>query len=672
MSETQAALQQTDKQPIAGGLLGALVLAVGMAAFAVFGLHKLVSVDLGYHLAYGGWMVENGRVLSHNEFSYTCPGWQFVNANWLFQVGLHAVHALGGAGALSVLLLGLIGVLGLLLAVYLYLRGTHPLVAGLALAAVALTSYERFLLRPELITFICLVATLILLDRRTKHPLAAWLGLAGVQVLWVNCHSYFLLGPVLVGMHLLVQLVLMLACLAARRPTAELRRDVLWLAVATVLTLACCLINPRGVTGAVFPLKTLAYLEQTDAMAGQPGQPLGGPWGVITEFSSPLTEAKIPLVMQTAYRASLVLGVLAGIGQILRRRLLDLPTLLVLLPASLAMRRNIPLWALAAWPAVAELVSWAVAAGASRLRGRRWVGGIRAAATVCVVVTLAVLCHDVLSNRFYVRERRELRVGVGLSRLAYPVGAVEFVRSSGAKARLYCQFEVGSYLLSFGQPSQRVFVHSDTFAYPPTFFGQAVESQTSPWLFEDLESLYGFDTVILKHTLGRAHKLIKSLAASDEWRLVYLDHNSVVLVNQKGEHADRFAGFRVDPNSLDLPSESAELARLDPAAPGWAMVFVGNAQLTLGWQDQALTSYRLAVERQPGLYEAWNQLGVLWGQRAEQAADAGDGFAQRQYHLKALECFGKAVDLNPDYRHARRNLEIARKNARLWSRQTGS
>jgi len=665
MSETQAALQRSDKQPIAGGLLGALVLAVGMSAFAVFGLHKLVSVDLGYHLAYGRWMVENGRVLSHNEFSYTCPGWEFVNANWLFQVGLHAVHALGGAAALSALLLGLIGVLGLLLAVYLYLRGTHPLVAALVLAAVALTSYERFLLRPELITFICLVATLILLDRRAKHPRATWLGLAGVQVLWVNCHSYFLLGPALVGMHLLVQLVLMMVRLAARRPTADLRRDVLWLAIATMLTLACCLINPRGVTGAVFPLKTLAYLQQTDAMTAQPGQAQGGPWGVITEFSSPLTEAKIPLVMQTAYRASLVLGVLAGIGQILRRRLLDLPTLLVLLPASLAMRRNIPLWALAAWPAVAELVSWALAVGASRLRGRRWVGGIQAAATVCVVVVLAMLCYDILANRFYVRERRELRVGVGLSRLAYPVGAVEFLRDRGANERLYCQFEVGSYLLCFGEPSQRVFVHSDTFAYPPAFFGQAVESQAKPRLFEDLESLYGFDTVILKHTLGRAHKLIKNLAASDKWRLVYLDHNSVVLTERKGEHADRFADFHVDPNSLDLPNQSAQLARLDPAAQGWPMVFVGNVLLTLGWEDQALASYRLAVEQQPGLYEAWNQLGVLWGQRAGQAADAGDGFAQRQYHLKALDCFGKAADLKPGYKHAKRNLEIARKNLGL-------
>jgi len=665
MSETQAALQRTDKPAIARGLLGALVLAVGMATFAAFGLHKLVSVDLGYHLAYGRWMVENGRVLSHNEFSYTCPGWEFVNANWLFQVGVCAVHALGGPAALSVLLLGLIGVLGLLLAVYLYLRRTHPLVAALALAAIALTSYERFLLRPELVTFICLVATLILLDRRAKHPRAAWLGLAAVQVLWVNCHSYFLLGPALVGMHLLVQLVLMMARRASRRPTAELRRDVLWLAIATMLTLACCLINPRGATGAMFPLKTLSYLRQTDAMTAQPGQAERGPWGVIAEFGWPLTEAKIPLVMQTAYRASLVLGVLAGIGQVLRRRLVDLPTLLLLLPASLAMRRNIPLWALAAWPAVAEQISWVLAGVARRLPSRGWLGSVRTAATVCVVGALAMLCYDILANRFYVRERRELRVGVGLSRLAYPVGAVEFLRETGGTGRLYCQFEVGSYLLSFGGPSRPVFVHSDTFAYPPAFFGRAVESQADARLFENLESLYGFDTVILKHTLGRAHKLIKNLAASDKWRLVYLDHNGVVLVNQEGEHADRFADFDVDANSLDLPNQSAQLARLDPAAPGWAMVFVGNALLTLGRQDEALASYRLAVERQPGLYEAWNQLGVLWGQRAERAADAGDGFAQRQYHLKALECFRKAVDLHPGYRYARRNLEIARKNLGL-------
>ena len=638
-----------------------MVLVLGLAAFVSFGLHELVSVDLGYHLAYGQWMTRQGEVISQNQFSFTWPGWPFVNANWLFQLGLYGSYALGHAVGLSVLLLLLIAALGLSLALYMRLRGMGPLLTGLTLAAVALTSYERFVLRPELVTYICLVWTLILLQVRDRRPVGAWVGLAVLQVVWTNCHSYFLLGPALLGAHLCWRVLHVAAARAARRSAGDAGRDLRWLAVATVVMLACCLVNPRFVAGALMPLKTLGYLYQTDSLAARPGQSQTGPWGVISEFGWPLARGKIPFVMQGFYRASLALGVAAAVGQVLRRRMLDLPTLVLLLPASLAMRRNIPLWALVAWPAIAEGLAWSSARMAGRVPPvlRRLATPV---AVPAVAVALLFLCYDVLSSRFYVRERRELRAGVGLSALSYPAGGVQFLEHNGITGPLYNQFEVGSYLLFFGDARARAFVHSNTFAYPAEFFGQAVRSQADPDLFRSLVDRYGINAVLLKHTYGRAHSLIGTLADSQEWELVFFDHNSAVFLRFGPRYRELMAAGTIGPEAVDLDELAATSARLDPHAPGLGMVFMGNLLSTLGWEKLAMDSYRLAVDREPALYEAWNQMGVLWGKRATSAAQAGDGWLQHQYNLKALKCFEQALAYKRSYRYARENLALARKN----------
>ena len=641
--------------------LGVLVLLAGLTACVLFSVHTLVSVDLGYHLAYGRWMIEHGQILSANQFSYSHAGHPFVNANWLFQVVLAGVdHTFGPVGlsvCLSLLIVGLAGSL----AFWMHLRGVSPAISGVAIAAVALTCYERFTLRPELVSLLCLVWTLILVETIRQRPKASVIGLAIVQLLWVNCHSYFLLAIAIVGMHLVFRLVQSVVARMRRRrdPNAELLVRRLGLAVAVMA--ACTLINPSGVTGAIFPLQTLAYLQTTDAMAGGPGGPGGGPWGVISEFGWSLNRAKIPLALDAFYRLALVLGVVAIVLQLVRRKLLDFPAAVLLLPASLVMRRNIPLWAVLAWPAVAECLHWLAGMAQAKLGPRRSqrVAGI---VSVGMAIALTALCWNVASSCFYVRERRERRFGTGTSQLAYVAEGAAALADHRIKGQVYCQFEVGSYLLYFAKPRRPVLVHSNTFAYPPDFFGLTVRSQNDRAAFDELADRYGINVVLLKHTQGRSHGLIRSLAHDDAWPLIFFDHNSAVFVRNIPAHRALIAEHEIRPTAIDLAGWNAALTAQDPTAPGLGMVYVGNLFASLGWSELARSSYHQAVEADPGLYEAWNQLGVYWGSRAGTAATLGDGPRQRQCNLKALECFEKAIDANPDYEYAKRNLAIARQN----------
>ena len=86
----------------------AIAIGSAMICLGLLGFRTLVSVDLGYHLAYGEQTLDTGQFVDHNAFLYTLPpldlepslrpdpgpaSWydeqgryRFPNSNWLSQV----------------------------------------------------------------------------------------------------------------------------------------------------------------------------------------------------------------------------------------------------------------------------------------------------------------------------------------------------------------------------------------------------------------------------------------------------------------------------------------------------------------------------------------------------------------------------------------------------------
>ena len=121
-----------------------------------------------------------------------------------------------------------------------------------ALAAMS----SRFDPRPEIISLLGAAVFLAVLFRTDRTPALAWV-LPLVQVIWVNSHALFVLGPIILGAYLIDHVAVGIRRRLARRTTGTLPQRRWWLHLggASLAVVAACLVNPYGWRGAIFPFE---------------------------------------------------------------------------------------------------------------------------------------------------------------------------------------------------------------------------------------------------------------------------------------------------------------------------------------------------------------------------------------------------------------------------------
>ncbi len=226
---------------------GTAIALIAASAFAL-GCQELVDSDVWWHVRAGRWIVENGRVPREDPFTFASPGRVWVDLHWLFQLVLAGAYAAGGATGMIVLAAGLcalVAVTGLAARA----RAWPVWVVGACWLPGLVLLSARAAPRPELVSLLAMAAYLASLTRADETGRPGWLWLLPlVQVVWVNAHGLFVLGPVLLGLHIGGRFVA-----SGQRPRAAGE----WKHVAGVAAAvaAACLANPYGWRGAVLPLE---------------------------------------------------------------------------------------------------------------------------------------------------------------------------------------------------------------------------------------------------------------------------------------------------------------------------------------------------------------------------------------------------------------------------------
>jgi hypothetical protein len=116
-----------------------------------------------------------------------------------------------------------------------------------------------FAIRPQMMSYILLVAELLLIHAgRTRNP--RWLyGLPVVFVIWINCHASFILGIVVAGVYLFSSFFnFEIGSLVARRWDPHCRRT---LAGALIVSVAGLFLNPGGIKQILYPFDTLMNMH---------------------------------------------------------------------------------------------------------------------------------------------------------------------------------------------------------------------------------------------------------------------------------------------------------------------------------------------------------------------------------------------------------------------------
>jgi hypothetical protein len=403
--------------------------AIGVAAI-VFG-SALAAAELGvpndlfWHLAIARRIAEAGfpRVdpFAFSTLTESGAPIDWSPPEWLGELAFGGAFALSGfAGTAALTLLAVV-----LLYVCLYRAcrsaGASPLVAALAIVAVALPAAVHLPMRPLVLGHLLTAALLErLFALRAGDRRGLWL-VPLAFALWSNVHPSWPMGLAILELHVLL---LALAPALVRRaglvvealdPLA--RRALLVVGAASPLAV---LLRPDGLDGALYPFVHVIGLG--DRMTE-----------LIEWFPPDLAEpVNVVLVL-------LLAGAL-GLGLLRPKDVRALDVALVLVGAYLALRhqRFLPLAAMLAAPVLARGLS---RTRLSDVRPSRVVsaGALVAACALFVAALPADLGADL--------EER------------YPVGAVRYLRGHDVGARAFNSFEDGGYLL-FALPDRPVFIDS--------------------------------------------------------------------------------------------------------------------------------------------------------------------------------------------------------------------
>jgi hypothetical protein len=473
--------------------------------------------DLARHLAHGRYMLEHGKLIRDDPFSFTRQGEAFVG----FEYGSQLLYALaerfGGLPAVALLAGILIGAAYGLLARLLLKQGVEPLLAYVAVALAVVLGIGHWTARPHLFSFVAVVLLLGLLERR---PRAAVPLTAALFAVWANVHGGFLYGWILTGLYLAGSVAEQLWSGDKAAWRERVRDYAGMLAAATLVTLA----NPYGpaLHRHLFGFFGKPFLLDNTA-----------------EFSSPDFH-------EPGARLFLAVLLLSVAALALAARRPTLPRLFVIcagVALGLVSVRNIPLFGLTAVPLLALHLdsSWRRLPYLRGLRTRFAATAGRTSTWPWVGLALVLVCL-LGANRGDVGWGR--LIAGHFDPTIFPVSAVQQARRDGLQGRLFSEFTWGGYVV-YAWPEQRIFIDGGTDFFGEDLFREYSKIKRLVPGWRGLLEKWDISLMLLNRQSSLAHEV----ARDGRWGLWYCDSLAVIL--KRPDRAERL-GAPSDPDSSEV------------------------------------------------------------------------------------------------------------------------
>ena len=512
-----------------------LVLATLALVYACLAGLKIVSDPDGFwQLATGRWVAQHHHTFSTDLFSYTAQG-----QPWIYPVGsglvLYVAYLLGGY-----MLLSWIGAAACVGAVALLLRRGSATTAAIGIIAVPLIA-GRSAPRADMFTVVLFAAYLSLLWENYRMGRARLWLLPPLMIAWVNFHLGFVSGLALilafVGMDLLEG---PFAGIRRVQAVQRLRGALPWYAATALATLA----NPWG--WGIY----LALIRQNRASALHSGWI--AEWGRV-----PLNWTAVAAIWsvrntRSTFYLLLVIATIAALVAMLQRQL---GAALLLMVSIYAGVEHVRMDALAGCVVVVVGGSFLFSA----VQEVRFVlphprmHAILAASVVAICVLLvSVRCVDVVMNRNH--DPRAFGAGLGWQ---LPEHAAEFIERENLPGEIFNTYNEGGYLVWRLGPRRRDYLDGRAIPFGPDIFHHQAElllSSLDSEIWQREADYYNINTILLPlNRFDGALGAVRTFCKSTEWRPVYLDELSVVLVRRKPETKDLIKRFPVDCSTAPVP-----------------------------------------------------------------------------------------------------------------------
>jgi tetratricopeptide (TPR) repeat protein len=548
----------------------------GIALIYAFlaGLATVGDPDFGWQLARGRWIAQHHHVFSTDVLSYTVPGAPAIYPA-LGGVLLYWVYVIGGYKLLSWLCAAVC-----VASFALLLRRGSAFTAAIAILVMPFMAL-RMAPRSELFAIVLFAAYVSILWENSQTGRARLWLLPLLMALWVNIHFSFFSAFGLLAAFAGID-VLELLAVGARRTNAirRLKREIPWF----LATLAATLVNPWG--WKIYK-ETAQYTGVALAIHVNEWDPLHWNW------TNPVTSFTLRNTNDLGHVVLLVILVSIAVALFSRQ----LGAAILLAAATYEVTHHLRFLALASCIVV-------VVAGAVLASTTPWIRShipnprarlIAAVTFAGMFAALAVMRSlDVVSNYHYLAERNLSTFGAGLSG-TFPQAAALFIQNQNLPGEVFNTYNEGGYTLWALGPQRRDYVDGREIPFGAAFLQHAAQMSTAPLystMWQQEADRYGINTLILPLTMDEIPlDLLKGNCDSKQWRPVYLDEVSIVLLRRTPQNEDLIKRFAVDCATAPIPRDPLPLT----AATFNQWVNAARVLSALGRQPEALAAIDKAM-----------------------------------------------------------------------------
>ena len=539
----------------------ALVACVFCLIF-ILGHSAIFDLDIWLHLKTGEFILQNKNIPSTDIFSFTMQGKSWYDHSWLFQLLSYLIYSRWQADGLV-----FVGSLAILLSfLVLFLMGRSLaksyLVVSIWTIVATYASITRFNIRPDIFSLFFFALYLYLLRLHIEKKVIWYL--VPIQILWVNFHGYFFLGPLLVIFFIFAEFLrrklkflpwqwkeqFALSDKAYRR----LKKLFLFIILAGLL-------NPAGLRGALYPFFVfkeflfgrvhifLKYIQELKPTFGS-GKALG-------------------IFYYTIIISCFSLIIL----NIRRLKIIDILLFLFFFLFSLSLRNIVffificNMIVLSYTGPILKKVSTNIQLKSAPRQALYVL--FRCQLAIALIVWLGFKIDNALDRNYYDFDNREFKSClIGIDQRNYPKKAVDFALENNIPSNMFNDFNSGAYLIGRAYPERKVFIDGRTELYGPDFFKQYMDllkGDTST--FERIIDEYQINAIFLSVALNSMPDIADYLYKSPYWKLVFLNESAVIFLKDVPVNQELIKRYKIDLNKYIVPKVDVKDLRLRTIYP---------------------------------------------------------------------------------------------------------
>ena len=526
------------------GLFAAFLFSVFILAII-----KIENSDAWTHLSIGR-EIFNLRGLPQSEpFTYPMFGKPFGHNSWLFGLLLYiAYHAFNVYGVIA------LKAVAVTTAFYILTRDSlqpykNYIIAIGVMTVVVIMARPRFVERPDMFIIVFLSFSVYSLNAFLYENKKYIYLLPLVHLIWANMHVSINL-MFIPFLAFIAGGALQLFLDGKRGQSAESkaqRAKIKTIVFVFLASFAMSLVSPYFISQYTAGYDIMTSLAGNQANMHETMASTGIRQEIsIIELQRPRWRIiKWPYLMSLAVAVSFVLnwaGVYYSRSTGTDKKYPSLIHLFLVLPfivISFTAMRFVPLLGIIAGPVLARNISGIFEGMGGR---EQWAGRIfRSGAAAAILAVWLVLYSALALAHVAPFGETEKQFGFGINYDLVPEGALRYMDKRNITGRVFNLFHWGQYITWRDFPTRSAFVDG-RFNLPADLLEKANIAQRDPFVLDELEKIYGFESLLVEYPLLNPHESGKghyagSFLSNSRWALVYWDDQSLLYLKRGGRYA---------------------------------------------------------------------------------------------------------------------------------------